>query len=140
MGKIGIPDEIINKTGKLTAEEYDIIKQHSIIGYQILSQISEYPFLCDGARYHHEHYDGNGYPDGLKGHEIPELARILSVADAYDAMTSRRSYRDPLPQEEVRDELIRCAGTQFDPRYAKIMLKLMDEDENYLMREIEATP
>ena len=62
------------------------------------------------------------------------------MADAYDAMTSRRSYRDPLPQEEVRDELIRCAGTQFDPRYAKIMLKLMDEDENYLMREIEATP
>ncbi len=140
VGKIGIPDEIINKTGKLTPEEYDIIKQHSIIGYQILSQISEYPFLCDGARYHHEHYDGNGYPDGLKGHEIPELARILSVADAYDAMTSRRSYRDPLPQEEVRDELIRCAGTQFDPRYAKIMLELMDEDENYLMREIEATP
>ncbi len=123
------------KKGKLTPEEYDIIKSHPVIGWQILSKINKYSYLSDGARYHHERYDGKGYPDGLKGKAIPDPARIISVADAYDAMTSRRSYRNPLPQEAVRGELIRCSGTQFDPEFAKIMLDLIDRDTGYAMRE-----
>ena len=135
VGKIGIPDSIINKEGKLTEEEYGVIKSHPIIGSQILSEISDFPYLCIAARNHHERYDGRGYPDGLKEEEIPELARIISVADAYDAMTSNRSYRRQLPQGKVREEIIRCTGTQFDPRFAQIMVKLIDQDKAYTMRE-----
>ena len=91
--------------------------------------------LSMGARHHHERYDGKGYPDGLKGEGIPQIARIIAVADAYDAMTSKRSYRDIIPQEQVREELINGMGTQFDPEYAKIMLHMMDLDVDYQMRE-----
>lgn len=135
VGKIGIPDDIINKEGKLTAEEYEMIKSHPAIGDQILSEISDYPDLRTAARYHHERIDGAGYPDGLAGEQIPELARIISVADAYDAMTSNRSYRRPLPQEAVREELLRCAGTQFDPAFARIMVRFIDQDKEYMLRE-----
>lgn len=135
VGKIGIPEGIITKDGKLTAEEYATIKSHPVIGSQILDSISEYPFLSIGAKYHHERYDGKGYPEGLKGDEIPEIARIIAAADTYDAMTSRRSYRDPIPQQKVREEFIKCSGTQFDPRYAKIMLHLIDLDTAYDMKE-----
>ena len=93
------------------------------------------PTLATGARWHHERYDGKGYPDGIGGEDIPEEARIIAVADSYDAMTSRRSYRDALPQEKVRDELVKGKGTQFDPIFADIMLGLMDADKNYDMRE-----
>ena len=88
-----------------------------------------------GAHYHHERYDGRGYPEGLKGEEIPEIARIIAVADAYDAMTSKRSYRDPLPQEVVREEIVKGKGTQFDPEFAEIMLSLIDKDTEYTMKE-----
>lgn len=88
-----------------------------------------------GARWHHEHYDGTGYPDGLSGIEIPEPARIVAVADAYDAMTSKRSYRDVLTQEYVRGELVKGKGTQFDPEFADVMIQMIDEDVNYDMRE-----
>ncbi len=135
VGKIGIPDAIINKNGRLTDEEYDIIKKHPVIGTQILQTIKEMPNLSNGARWHHERFDGTGYPDGLKGTDIPEVARIIAVADAYDAMTSHRSYRDTLPQEEVRSELEKCRGTQFDPKFADIMIKIMDEDKDYQLRE-----
>ena len=135
VGKIGIPDYIINKQGKLTPEEYDMIKSHPVVGHQILSQISDFPYLAIGARHHHERFDGAGYPDGLKGQDIPELARIISVADAYDAMTSNRSYRRQLPQEAVRDEFVRCSGSQFDPHFAQIMVQLIDNDPDYTMRE-----
>jgi len=135
VGKIGIPDGIINKKGKLTEEEYDTIKQHPVLGGQILISISEHPYLYIGAKYHHERYDGRGYPERLKGIEIPEIARIISVADAYDAMTSKRSYRDPLPQAKVREEIENGIGTQFDPEFAKIMLKLIDADSEYSMKE-----
>ena len=81
-----------------------------------------------GARYHHERFDGRGYPDGLKGSDIPEIAMIICVADAYDAMTSKRSYRETLPREKVREELNQGMGTQFDPEFAKIMLRMMDKD------------
>ncbi|MGM9519957.1 MAG: HD-GYP domain-containing protein, partial [Phascolarctobacterium sp.] len=137
VGKIGVSDAILNKKGKLTEEEYAIIKEHSKIGAQILSTITELPDVAVGARYHHERYDGKGYPDGLKGEEIPLFARIIAVADSYDAMTSKRSYRDALPQELVRQEITRGIGTQFDPRIAKLMLIIMDEDKDYKLREIE---
>ncbi len=135
VGKIGIPIAIINKKGKLTEEEYDVIKSHPVKGNQILSSISEYPYLSIGAHYHHERYDGKGYPSRLKGDDIPEIARIISVADAYDAMTSNRSYRDAIPQQLVREEMVKGAGTQFDPVFAKIMQNLIDQDVNYEMKE-----
>ena len=135
VGKIGIPDEIINKKGKLTPEEYEVIKSHPVIGWQILSKINKFSYLSTAAHYHHERFDGTGYPDGLKGKEIPEAARLISVADSYDAMTSNRRYRRQLSQDEVRQELIRCSGTQFDPEFAEIMLRLVNEDTNYSMRE-----
>jgi len=130
VGKIGVPDEIINKPGRLTREEYEIIKTHPVIGEKILQSIRERPELAIGARWHHERYDGSGYPDGLAGNEIPEIARIIAVADAFDAMTSRRSYRDILPPEHVRSELEKGKGTQFDPVYADGMLSIMDEETN----------
>lgn len=137
VGKIGVPDAIINKDGKLTNEEFAWIKQHPVFGNQILSSIQQSPYLSIGAHYHHERYDGRGYPVGLKGEDIPDIARIIAVADSYDAMTSKRSYRDPLPQQIVREELIKGVGTQFDPEYARIMLHLIDRDVEYRMRERE---
>lgn len=135
IGKIGIADTIINKDGKLTDEEFAEIKKHPEIGYGILKNITEIPDIEKGARYHHERYDGRGYPDGLKGVEIPLFARIIAVADSYDAMTSKRSYRDVLPQDYVRNELIKGKGSQFDPALADIMVKMMDEDVNYTLKE-----
>ncbi|MBO4901406.1 MAG: HD domain-containing protein [Lachnospiraceae bacterium] len=135
VGKIGIPNNIINKKGKLTVEEYEIIKQHPVKGNAILSSISEYPYLSIGSHYHHERYDGKGYPDKLKGEDIPEIARIISVADAYDAMSSNRSYRNAIPQQLVREEIVKGAGTQFDPEIAKIMQHLIDQDPDYKMQE-----
>lgn len=137
VGKIGIKDSIINKEGKLTDEEYGAIKTHPVIGMQILSSISQSPYLSIGAHYHHERYDGHGYPAGLKGEDIPDIARIIAVADAYDAMTSKRSYRDPIPQQIVREEFVKGLGTQFDPNYGRIMLHLIDLDSEYIMRESE---
>ena len=135
VGKIGVPDAVINKPAKLTDEEFDLIKKHPVIGAQILSNIKEMPELSSGAHWHHERFAGGGYPDGLKGEEIPEEARIIAVADAYDAMTSNRSYRTYMTQETVRSELIKGRGQQFDPKFADIMLKMMDEDPEYKRRE-----
>ena len=135
VGKIGIPDAVINKPAKLTDEEFEIIKNHPVMGARILQNIREMPKLVVGARWHHERYDGKGYPDGLSGTDIPVEARIIAVADAYDAMTSRRSYRDILSQEVVRSEIEKGKGTQFDPVFAEIMLGMMEEDMDYQMRE-----
>jgi len=135
VGKIGVRNEILNKVKKLTDEEFEEVKAHTVLGCRILSSIRNSPFLRDGAHYHHERYDGTGYPEGLSGEDIPECARIIAVADAYDSMTSTRSYRDSLAQERVREELANGVGTQFDPRFATIMLQLIDEDCGFLMRE-----
>ena len=135
IGKIGIPDVIISKASGLTDEEYGLIKSHPVIGADILKNISEIPEIDVGARWHHEKYDGTGYPDGLKGKEIPMMARLIGVADAYDAMASKRSYRDVLPQETVRREIEEGKGTQFDPQFADIMLQMIDDDVIYDMRE-----
>ena len=135
VGKIGVPDAVINKPAKLTEEEFELIKAHPVLGARILKNIKEMPRLSTGARWHHERYGGGGYPDGLVGEQIPEEARIIAVADAYDAMTSRRSYRDVLTQEHVRSEIENGKGTQFDPVFADIMLSMIDEDDGYNMRE-----
>ncbi|MDO4536672.1 MAG: HD-GYP domain-containing protein [Coriobacteriales bacterium] len=135
VGKIGVADQVINKPGRLTDEEYEQIKLHSVFGDKIMRRIEEVPKLAVAARQHHERYDGSGYPDGLAGEQILEEARIISVADAYDAMTSHRSYRDPMPQAFVRKEIEEGRGTQFDPVFADIMLQMMDEDVDYHLRE-----
>ncbi len=135
VGKIGVPIEILSKKGRLTDEEFEQIKQHPVIGGQILSSIRRSPWLSIGARYHHERYNGKGYPEGISGEDIPELARIIAVADAYDAMTSNRSYRNAIPQQIVREEIVKGTGSQFDPDYAKIMLRLIDQDADYNMQE-----
>ena len=131
VGKIGIPDSIINKPSKLTAEEYEVIKTHPITGVSILSKTEEMPRMTIGAHWHHERYDGGGYPDGLSGEDIPIEARILAVADSYDAMSSTRSYRGILPQSTVREQIEKGKGTQFDPALAEIMLQIIDEDGDY---------
>lgn len=135
VGKVGIPLGIINKKGRLTEEEYETVKQHPVKGNRILSSINEFPYLSIGAHYHHERYDGKGYPEKLKGDDIPEIARIIAVADAYDAMTSNRSYREAIPQDLVREEIVKGSGTQFDPKFAKAMQHLIDLDTEYEMKE-----
>lgn len=135
VGKIGVPDDVINKPGKLTESEFALIKKHPSVGDRILKNIEEMPELSIGARWHHERYDGRGYPDGLKGEDIPEVARMIAVADAYDAMSSTRSYRGILSQEEIRKEIENGKGTQFDPAFADIMLGIIDEDTDYKLKE-----
>ena len=138
VGKIGVPIDILTKKGRLTDEEFGQIKKHPVTGGQILSSIRQSPWLSVGARYHHERYNGRGYPEGLKGEEIPEIARIIAVADAYDAMTSNRSYRNAIPQHIVREELVKGIGTQFDPDFARIMIHMIDLDTEYRMRETKS--
>lgn len=135
VGKIGVPNEIINKPDRLTDEEYAVMKTHPGMGAKILENISEMPALSIGAHWHHERYDGKGYPDGLQGTDIPEIARIIGVADSYDAMSSNRSYRRSLPQEIIVGELEKGKGTQFDPEIAELMIGMIREDANYDMRE-----
>lgn len=135
VGKIGVPDAVITKPGRLTDEEFEQIKTHPVKGERILQTLEELPKLAIGARWHHERYNGTGYPDGLKDGAIPEEARIIAVADAYDAMTSNRSYRHMMDQKQVRDQIEKGKGTQFDPRFADIMLQMIDDDPQYRMRE-----
>ena len=135
IGKIGIPDTILNKPGKLSADEYSKVKEHPVIGAKILENISEFPDISLGAMYHHERYDGKGYPKGIAGENIPEQARIIAVADCYDAITSNRSYRNMLRPHEARDRIEKDKGKQFDPHFADIMLSLIDEDTDFTMHE-----
>lgn len=139
IGKVGVSEAIINKTSRLSDEEFTQVKSHTTIGYEILKTITELPGLATGARWHHERYDGKGYPDGLSGSEIPEEARIICVADSYDAMTSRRSYSRVMPQKRVRAEIERCKGSQFDPRIADVMLEIIDEDVDYHLCDVGGT-
>lgn len=139
VGKINVPEEVINKKGKLTDEEYAQVKVHPIAGFQILRDVEDADsFISDAARYHHERFDGRGYPCGLAGDDIPEVARIVGMADAYDAMASNRSYRSALPQSVIVDEIKRNRGRQFDPRMADAMLELIGEDQEYSMRQKES--
>ena len=127
IGKIGISDRIINKPGKLTAEEIETIKRHPLIGGEILKDFASIPGISEGARYHHERYDGTGYNEGLKGEDIPYFARIICVADSYDTMSGGRHYQQSKDSSWVKEELERCSGTQFDPAVVKIMIELINE-------------
>lgn len=135
IGKIAIPDTILNKPSKLSEEEFSIIKEHTIIGANILKNISLIDHVQEIVRNHHERYDGNGYPDGLKGKEIPLHARIVTVADSYDAMSSQRIYRNQLPPEKIIQELENNKGTQFDPEITDIFLKLLREDRIHVKED-----
>ncbi len=124
IGKIGVPDAVLNKPDRLTKEEYEIIKSHTTIGGNIMSKSSSMEDAVDVALHHHERYDGNGYPSGLKGTSIPFHARIVSIADSYDAMRSNRIYRKGLTPERIREELIKGKGTQFDPKLLDSFLEM----------------
>ena len=124
-GKIGVPDNILGKPGRLTEEEFEIIKSHTVRGGEILSNFKSLEDADEGARYHHERYDGKGYPEGLKGEEIPLIARIICVADSFDAMNSNRVYRKKLSKDYIISELENNKGTQFDPKIVSIMLELI---------------
>ena len=123
IGKVGVPDKILLKKGKLTVEEMDIIKRHPDIGFDILSSIIPMKKDAEIIRHHHERYDGKGYPMGLKGEDIPFLSRIITLADAFDAMTSDRPYRKALPYSVALQEIKRCRGTQFDPGIVDVFIR-----------------
>lgn len=127
IGKIGVPDSVLNKPFKLTDVEFEMIKNHTLVGAEILKDIRMFPNVSVGAKYHHERYDGKGYPEGLKGEEIPIVARIIGIVDSYDAMTSNRVYRKRLQNEIVKEELIKGKGTQFDPYLVELFLELIEE-------------
>jgi len=128
IGKIGIPDSILLKPDKLTDDEYSEIKNHPSIGAHILGTAVAFKDIVPIVKHHHEKFDGRGYPSGLKGEEIPYLARIAAIADTFDAMTSRRSYRNALDLQVVKDEIERCKGTQFDPELADKFLEILEND------------
>lgn len=140
IGKIGVPDSILLKTDKLTDDEYSEIKNHPTIGAHILSTATIFQNLIPIVKHHHEKYDGTGYPGKLKGEDIPLFARIAAVADTFDAMTSKRTYRNALPLDVVIAEIERCKGTQFDPKIADVFLDILnnhyDEIENIQNRYI----
>lgn len=143
IGKVGVPDTILNKPGKLTEDEYILIKDHTVIGAEILKNITLIPHAAEVARSHHERYDGTGYPDGLKGEEIPLYARIITMADSYDAMSSRRIYRNALSRQEIYEEIRSNQGKQFDPVIAEIFLRLLTENRLHIQdtddTDIEST-
>ena len=128
IGKIAIPITILNKPGRLTDEEFEVMKTHTTAGAKILEGISTIPHIVEGAKYHHEKYGGGGYPEGLKGEEIPFIARIICCADCYDAMATKRVYKEPYPKEKIISEFERCKNIQFDPLIADIVIKLIKED------------
>ena len=129
VGKIGVPDTVLNKDGVLTEVEFNVIRSHASIGSEILKDVTTLPDAKNVARYHHERYDGTGYPNGLAGEDIPVNARIVCLADAYDAMSSDRIYRKALSKERIREEFVKGRGTQFDPILLDFFLELFDQGE-----------
>jgi HD-GYP domain-containing protein (c-di-GMP phosphodiesterase class II) len=123
IGKVGINKDVLEKKGPLNSEEWEEIKRHPEISYNILSTVSEYASLAEIILSHHERWDGKGYPRNLKGEDIPLKARIIAVADSYDAMTSERPYHGPMSKEKALEELEKCAGTQFDPEIVKVFIE-----------------
>lgn len=126
IGKIGVKDNILTKPGKLTDEEYEEIKKHPVIGYELLEKNNIFKDILPAVRHHHEKFDGSGYPDGLKGNQIPIMARIVCVADSFDAMMSKRSYRDKMDLDYTMDQIEKCSGSQFDPQIARAFKSLME--------------
>ncbi len=138
IGKVGVPEHVLRKPGPLTAEEWDVMRTHPVLGAQIVAPIT----FLDGAeelvRHHHERFDGTGYPDGLRGEEIPLAARVFAVADAFDAMTSDRPYRPAMSLERAVEEIVDGAGTQFDPEVVRVFVQLVEE-EPATIRLVEPT-
>ena len=130
IGKIGVPDSILLKDSKLTDDEYSEIKNHPSIGAHVLSNATIFKDVIPIVKHHHERYDGKGYPGKLKGKNIPYLARITAIADSFDAMTSKRTYRNSLTLDFVKAEIEKCKGTQFDPEYADAFLDILNNDYN----------
>jgi len=128
IGKIGVSDSILLKPGKLTLEEWEEMRQHPTIGYNILKQIGFLGGAVTTVSCHHERFDGQGYPKGLRGEEIPLGARIFSVADAFDTMTTDRPYRKALTHPAARDEIVKCSGSQFDPKVVQAFLRITERD------------
>ncbi len=139
IGKIGTTDDILKKYDELTKEEYEIIKQHPLKGAHILSALSMFQDVVPLVKYHHEWINGSGYPQGLKGDEIPFLSRILSVSDAFDAMTSNRRYRSKLDINHAKEQLLNGAGTQFDAKVVEIFIEVIINHADEVMKEIEPT-
>lgn len=138
VGKIGVPEAVLTKSGKLTDEEFGAIKKHPEIGHRILKDISALQDVLPGVLHHHERYDGRGYPHGLKGADIPEMARIIALADTFDAMSSTRSYRSAMPRPTVLQELQRCAGAQFDPELTRLFVTLDFAEYDRMVGEANA--
>lgn len=138
VGKIGVPEQVLCKRGKLTDEEFEQIKLHPVIGYNILKDIALLSDVLPGVRYHHERWAGGGYPEGLRGEEIPFVARLLAVADSFDAMSSDRSYRAAMPLPKVLEEIQRCAGTQFEPTLAERFVTLDFSEYQEMVRRHQA--
>lgn len=128
IGKIGTPDQVLNKPSRLTEEEFLVMKQHPEQSYEILKEFPVFEKIAKNARYHHERYDGRGYPEGMKGEEIPLFARIILIADTFDAMTSTRPYRKGLPYSVAYDELNQFSGSQFDPKCVKAFVEGMQKE------------
>lgn len=128
IGKIGTPDAVLNKPSRLSEEEFNIMKQHPENTYEILKEFPHFEKIALNARYHHERFDGKGYPEGLKGDQIPLAARIILIADTFDAMTSTRPYRKGLPYEVAFDELLQFSGTQFDPHLVQMFIEGMRKE------------
>ncbi|MDE7299529.1 MAG: HD-GYP domain-containing protein [Lachnospiraceae bacterium] len=129
IGKIGIRDAVLNKPGRLDDEEYRLMKSHTVIGGDILDELSFLKNGGDGARYHHERYDGKGYPAGLKGEEIPAVARLICIADTFDAMNSNRIYRKKCDPEYIRSEIRKGSGSQFDPEMTEAFLRVIEKEQ-----------
>ena len=128
IGKVGIPDAILNKVGPLDDKEFALIKQHTLTGYKIIKKVRSFSEISDIILYHHERVDGLGYPEGLSGQEISLATKIVSIADSFDAMTSKRPYRQSLTTTEALKELKRCAGKQFEEGLVDVFIKLVDAD------------
>jgi HD-GYP domain-containing protein (c-di-GMP phosphodiesterase class II) len=135
VGKIGVPESVLQKTGRLTAEEFEHMKKHPQIGARILADVKQLEDIIPGVLYHHERFDGKGYPTGLSGRDIPLMGRIICLADCFDAMTSNRTYRKALPIEVALTEIRRCSGTQFDPTLADSFLQITPEQFRHLLRD-----
>ncbi|MGH7162807.1 MAG: HD domain-containing phosphohydrolase [Planctomycetota bacterium] len=140
VGKIGVPDAILLKPGKLTEEEWQTMRNHTLIGYKMISRIKFLRGAADIVLYHHERWDGRGYPYGIAGEDIPLGARIFSVIDAFDAITSKRVYKEAVPVAQARKEIERCGGAQFDPRVVAAFQAIRDEELVQLRTEVEQSP
>jgi HD-GYP domain-containing protein (c-di-GMP phosphodiesterase class II) len=140
VGKIGVPEAVLRKPGKLTVEEFEQMKRHPAIGAKILHDVKQIQDIIPGVLHHHERFDGRGYPDGLSGHNIPLMGRIICLADCFDAMTSTRTYRKAMPLEVTLADIRRCSGTQFDPALTEAFLRIPTDLLRDILRQQDNTP